>query len=146
MLGDGQGHVPEVMEKPVAGCAPRGVVVSDDFGGKRLKMEWQWNHNPVDSCWSLRERRGWLRLTAGRVVESIFEAPNTLTQRMEGPRCRGVVAMDLAGMEDGDVAGFAAFNGDTGMLAVECRGGHKYLSMRSESVSLRRRHENASRA
>ena len=136
MLGDGQGHVPEVMEKPVAGCAPRGVVVSDDFGGKRLKMEWQWNHNPVDSCWSLRERRGWLRLTAGRVVESIFEAPNTLTQRMEGPRCRGVVAMDLAGMEDGDVAGFAAFNGDTGMLAVECRGGRKYLSMRSESVSL----------
>lgn len=136
MLGDEQGRVPEVMDKPVSGRASEGLVVSDDFGGKRLKTEWQWNHNPMDECWSLTERRGWLRLTAGRVVESIFEAPNTLTQRMEGPRCRGVVAMDLSGMKDGDVAGFAAFNGDTGMLAVECRDGRKYISMRSESVSL----------
>lgn len=136
MLGDGQGRVPEVMEKPSAGRASEGLVVSDDFGGKRLKIDWQWNHNPIDECWSLRERRGWLRLTTGRVVDNLFLAPNTLTQRMEGPACRGVVALDLAGMKDGDVAGFAAFNGDSGVLAVECRDGRKYLSMRSESVSL----------
>ena len=31
---------------------------------------------------------------------------------------------------------FAAFNGDSGVLAVECRDGKKYLSMRSERVRL----------
>ena len=136
MLGDATGHVPEVMKKPAAGRASQGLVVSDDFGGRRLKLDWQWNHNPIDSCWSLRERRGWLRLTTGRVVDNLFVAPNTLTQRMEGPECRGVVALDLSGMKDGDVAGFAAFNGDSGVLAVECRDGKKYLSMRSERVRL----------
>lgn len=141
MLGDGQGRVPEVMEKPSAGRASEGLVVSDDFGGKRLKIDWQWNHNPIDECWSLRERRGWLRLTTGRVVDNLFLAPNTLTQRMEGPACRGVVALDLAGMKDGDVAGFAAFNGDSGVLAVECRDGRKYLSMAQRERQPRRRYK-----
>src|SRR5262249_19044506 len=35
---------------------------SDDFSSPALGPQWQWNHNPVASAWSLAERRGWLRL------------------------------------------------------------------------------------
>lgn len=136
LLGDESGRVPGKMDKPVAGFSSPGLTVSDDFNDGNLKRNWQWNHNPIDACRSLTVRKGFLRLTTGRVVENLFLAPNTLTQRMEGPRCRGIVALDLSGMKEGDVAGFAAFNSDAGVLAITCRDGKKQLSMQSQSVSL----------
>ena len=27
----------------------------------QLGLQWSWNHNPLDSAWSLAERPGWLR-------------------------------------------------------------------------------------
>ena len=136
MLGDENGHVPATMSKPVQGYSSEGLVVSDDFSGEKLKLNWQWNHNPMNECWSLNARKGYLRLTTGRVVDNLFVAPNTLTQRMEGPKCSGVVCMDLSGMKDGDVAGLSAFNGDAGILAVTCQGSQKNLTMKTESVKL----------
>lgn len=136
MLGDENGRVPEVMKKPVQGYQSEGLVVSDSFNDGSLKLNWQWNHNPVDSCWSLKERPGYLRLKTARVVDNLFLAPNTLTQRMEGPRCEAVVSFDISAMKDGDVAGFCAFNGDAGILALSCEGDKKYLNMKSEVVSL----------
>lgn len=55
---------------------------------------------------------------------------------MEGPECSGVVALDVAHMKEGDVAGFSAFNGDAALLSVIVRNGKKYLTMSVDSVSL----------
>ena len=77
-----------------------------------------------------------MRLKTARVVDNLFLAPNTLTQRMPGPRSQATVALDLSHMKDGDVAGFSAFNGDSGILAVEMNGGRKQLVMSLQSVSL----------
>ncbi len=137
VLGDASGRVPAAMAKPAPGGVPVPLLASDGFGGPGLGVRWQWNHNPVDSAWSLAEREGWLRLKTSRVVDNIFLAPNTLTQRMTGPQCSATVALDLRGMADGDVAGFAAFNGDAGLLSVVCEGGRKRVVMTEESVSLR---------
>lgn len=112
------------------------IMGSDDFSSASLNLNWQWNHNPVDSCWSLTERPGYMRLKTARVVDNLFLAPNTLTQRMPGPRSQATVALDLSHMKDGDVAGFSAFNGDSGILAVEMNGGRKQLVMSLQSVSL----------
>ena len=109
---------------------------SDDFDTDRLSLNWQWNHNPLDNCWSLTERPGFLRLRTGRVVDNLFLAPNTLTQRMSGPKCSGVVAMDVSKMKEGDVAGFSAFNGLSGVLAVVMENGKKQWVMSHQSVSL----------
>lgn len=136
LLGDESGRVPERMKKPVDGPSLPGIAVSDDFDGKDLKPNWQWNHNPMTACWSLTARKGYLRLTTGKVVDNLFVAPNTLTQRMEGPTCRGTAAFDLSGMKEGDIAGLAAFNGDAGLLAVTCHDGKKQLTMQSEVVRL----------
>ncbi len=55
---------------------------------------------------------------------------------MEGPLCEGIVRLDISKMKDGDVAGFAALNGDSGLLSVVKEGGRKWLSASTSSVSL----------
>ena len=112
------------------------IVESDDFSGEQLKINWQWNHNPENSAWSLTERPGYLRLKTSRVVDNLFAAPNSITQRMEGPTCTGVVALDVSKMQNGDVAGLSAFNGDAGVLSVVMDQNKKYIVMASNSVVL----------
>lgn len=136
MLGDKDGKVSPVMEKPIKGYDEKTeLVVSDDFDkAPKLGLTWQWNHNPDNSLWSLNERPGYLRLKTGKVVNSIFEARNTLTQRTEGPQCSGVVSLDLSQMKDGDCAGLAAFCSEPGTIAVIQENGKKYLVMTDRNV------------
>ena len=135
-LGDENGKVPETMRPYRSGMPEKGIVCSDDFSGEKLGLHWEWNHNPIDNAWSLKERPGFLRLKTNRVVENLYLAPNTLTQRMEGPTCSGYVAMDISKMKDGDCAGLAAFNGDSGVLTIKKQGKKSVLEMSEQKVSL----------
>lgn len=135
LLGDENGKVPYTVHKKVTVDKKRKIMESDDFSGSKSIL-WQWNHNPVDSAWSLNERPGFLRLRTARVVSNIFEAPNTISQRMEGPRSEAVVKLDVSAMIAGDRAGFAAFNGDSGLLTVECNADGKWIVSSTSSVIL----------
>ena len=44
--------------------------------------------------------------------------------------------MDISGMKDGDVAGFSAFNGHSGLLSVIKDGKNNYLTMSTNVVNL----------
>ncbi len=136
VIGDADGRVPATMTLPLAAGREIPLVVEDEFSDGKMKANWQWNHNPVDDAYSLTERPGFLRLKTDRVVGSLFEARNTLTQRMEGPECSGVVALDVSRMKDGDRAGFAAFNDHAGVLEVACDDGVFTLTMQEEDVEL----------
>jgi len=136
ILGDEKGHVPEIMDKPIQGCKTTDIVGSDDFNSKKLNMYWQWNHNPIDNAWSLSERSGYLRLKTSRISNSIFDAPNTISQRMKGPKSSAIISLDISKMKDGDKTGFAAFNGDSGILTISKTGKKNVLTMSEESVSL----------
>ena len=136
MLGDENGKVPLTVRTLKTGEPAGAIVKADDFSETKLGLHWQWNHNPVDNAWSLTERPGFLRLKTNRVVENIYLAPNTLTQRMEGPTCSGSICMDLSKMKDGDCAGLAAFNSDTGMLIVKKKGKKTVLEMQETTVEL----------
>ena len=74
---------------------------------KKLKPIWQWNHNPDDSKWSLRNGR--LRLQA-MPAEHLMWARNSLTQRVIGPTSVATVELYTKGMKDGDVAGLGNIN------------------------------------
>jgi beta-xylosidase len=111
------------------------LYVSDEFDGPTLPLAWQWNHNPINSNWSLTARPGYLRLTtcgipaafAGNVT--IFHARNTLTQRTFEPACEGTVALEPVNMKDGDIAGLAAFSSLGGFVGIEQEDGKKYIVM-----------------
>lgn len=134
MLGDENGKVPASFEKKIASVSGDGIVASDEFSGTKSIL-WQWNHNPIESAWSLTERPGYLRLRTSKIVENLFYAPNTISQRMEGPFCEGTVKLDVSNMKEGDVAGFAAFNGDSGILEIvkDPEGGYKLTAKEAHS-------------
>lgn len=139
MLGDENYKVPDIMRPYKSGQPVKKIVLADEFEDSKLGLHWQWNHNPVDKAWSLTENPGALRLKTSRVVPNLYLAPNTLTQRMEGPQCSGYICMDLSKMKDGDCAGLSAFNGDSGVLAVKKKGKKFFLEMSEQKVTLTER-------
>ena len=139
MLGDENGKVPDTVRALKNGEPKTSIVNSDDFDDTKLGLHWQWNHNPIDNAWSLTERPGFLRLKTSRVVPNIYLAPNSLTQRMMGPTCSASVCIDLSHLKDGDCAGFAAFNSDSGLLTVKKKGKRLVLEMSEQEVELTER-------
>jgi beta-xylosidase len=119
----GGGKAPAELKLPAGrGVAP-GIVASDEFGRRKgqraLPLVWQWNHNPDQRHWSLRERPGYLRLTTGRVDPDLLAARNTLTQRTFGPTSSGTVALDVSRLQDGDTAGLALLQRRYGFVGVK---------------------------
>lgn len=112
------GKVPEVLDLPSEKDWLSEIVNSDNFDQPELSLAWQWNHNPVDSLWSLTERKGFLRLTTGRTDKSLLATRNTLTQRTIGPVCEGIISMDISNMKQGDRAGLSLLQKNYGWIGV----------------------------
>ena len=125
MLGDDNGNIPNDPDLPYMSLT--GICGSDNFDSPDLSLYWQWNHNPIDEAWSLTANPGCLRLQTARVVDNLYLAPNTLTQRMSGPECSGEICLYVGGMKDGDRAGLSAFSSDSGVMTVEQENGKRRL-------------------
>lgn len=128
-----EGKVPETLDLPPGKGLIPGIVASDEFSRKKndrpLPLAWQWNHNPDDKRWSLNDRKGYLRLTTGRVDTSFLLARNTLTQRTIGPECTGSTSVDVSGMKEGDFAGLALLQRKFGIVGVRNDNGNKSIVM-----------------
>lgn len=116
---DAPGKVPALARKPVQGMPPRQVAASDHFDSPRLGLQWQWNHNPDDSRWSLIERSSFLRLKPSAAT-NFWSARNTLTQKGQGPWGAGEVEFDLSHLKPGDICGFGTLGKVNGHIAVTC--------------------------
>lgn len=116
---DAAGKIPAVAPNPIKGEPPCQPVTSDDFDSPVLGLQWQWNHNPDNSRWSLAERPGFLRLKPTEATNFWF-ARNTLTQKGQGPWCRGEIKLDLSHLQPGDVCGFGSLGKTNGQISVIC--------------------------
>ncbi len=94
-----------VTQQQTIPCAPYNR--NELFNGKALGRIWQWNHNPDDKKWSLKNGR--LRLQS-MPAEQLMWARNTLTQRVIGPTSIATVELYVGGMKVGDVAGLGNIN------------------------------------
>lgn len=132
VLGVG-GKVPEMLDLPPNKSLIPGIVASDEFTRKKndpmLPLVWQWNHNPDNDLWSVKERKGFLRLKTGRIDTSFLTARNSLTQRTIGPVCSGAVSLDVSNMKDGDIAGLALLQKNYGLVGVKVSGKNKFIVM-----------------
>ena len=97
---------------------PLSPATSDEFSRKQLGLQWQWNHNPDPTMWSLSERPGHLRLKALK-ADNLKHARNTLTQRVQGPLSTATVELDCSQLQPGNTAGFGLFEFPYAYLAVE---------------------------
>lgn len=107
---------------------------SDEFDSTGLGMQWEWNHNPEPTKWSLTEKPGYLRLSTVTVVDSLPKARNTLTQRMFAYYSDTMVSiattkMDMSHMRDGDVAGLAVFQDPYASVGAKKVNGKNYVVM-----------------
>jgi beta-xylosidase len=100
---------------------------SDDFNGTVLGPQWEWNHNPDDTHWSLGARPGYLRLIPMQ-ADSLLSARNTLTQCMQDNAFEFTVRVDLNGMKPGVHAGLAMFEQSASGLEVVQSDGVRRLS------------------
>ena len=132
VLGE-NGKVPETLDLPKSKGLIPGIVNSDNFKRKKkdrdLPLVWQWNHNPNNSLWSVRDRKGFLRLNTGRIDTLFVQAKNTLTQRTIGPESKGVTLLDVSNMKDGDISGLCLLQKQYGFIAVKNEKGVKKIVM-----------------
>lgn len=128
-----EGKVPEYLDLPPSKGLIPGIVASDDFKRKKrdraLPLVWQWNHNPDNSLWSLKERKGYLRLKTGRTDTTFVQAKNTLTQRTIGPESTGSTSLDVSNMKEGDFAGLCLLQKEFGLVGVKLENGTKKIVM-----------------
>lgn len=119
-----------VYPKPILGKPIGQPPTSDDFNSPTLGLQWQWNHNPDNTRWSLTERPGWLRLRPTRAA-GFWTARNSLTQKGQGPWSSGQVKMDVQNLQPGDICGFGTLGKYSAYIAVNCdAGGNLFLSMK----------------
>ena len=111
---------------------------NDTFTELTLGKQWGWNHNPVNTAWSLIERPGYLRLHTANVATELNRARNSLTQRILGYNAEGslttkrthsmgTVKMIVAEMKEGDVAGLSVFQDPYSYIGVTMREGVRRL-------------------
>jgi beta-xylosidase len=130
--GDGIGEPVLKYEKPIKGFPVTAPSSDDEFSDTKLGYQWEWNHNPRDTHWSLSERPGWLRLKASLPVkaetyvnkkkrlDSFWRSCNTVSQRIMGTtKGTAVAKFDLSGMKPGQKAGFVRFGGVYHLLGVK---------------------------
>ena len=119
--GNGIGNTVAAWKKPIDGHPIDAPQTDDEFYGKTLGPQWEFNHNPRDSRWFLTERPGWLRLKANVPIGEggFWNASNTVSQRLMG-KGKGVITakLDISKMVTGQQAGMTRHSGQYVLLGI----------------------------
>jgi beta-xylosidase len=102
------------------------LVGTDNFAEAALGPQWEWNHNPDNTKWSAGAG---LTLQTATVTNDPYAARNTLTRRMVGPTSTATIELDYSKMQDGDVAGLAAWRDSSAFIAVKRVSGTHRVTM-----------------
>ena len=98
---------------------------SNDF----TNPTWQWNHIPDKSLVSVQAST--FSIKTGKTCINPVQAANILTQRTYGEHCSGTVQIDASGINEGDVAGLCALEGEYGFIGITKQNG-KYILIVAE--------------
>ncbi|MBQ9892632.1 MAG: beta-xylosidase, partial [Bacteroidales bacterium] len=115
--------------------APSLPASSDDFSGKKLGLQWQFNHNPVDDAWSLSSRKGYLAIDALK-AESFRMARNTISQKIMGFAGSYTVSVDLSDISNGQYAGMACMGSDNFTAGLRKTGSGTFLCFEKDGEVL----------
>ena len=121
---------------------------NDDFtesGGwnscYHVKPFWQFNHEPAKGYWAYGE--GKYSIRTDKISRTIEFARNTLTQRTVMPRCAAEITIDVAEIQDGDVAGMCMLTGTYALIGITLRDGKNELVMKGRKAGEKEENEYA---
>lgn len=106
---------------------PVSLQTSDEFDSSTLGVQWEWNHNPTNTHWSLSERRGYLRLKA-LLAKNFVSARNTLTQVLHGHSSQITTRILVKDMRNGQKAGLAMFGKRPSWIGLTQQAGKRQLT------------------
>ena len=98
---------------------------SNDF----TNPAWQWNHIPNKAL--VKVEPTIFTVKTDKVCKNIVQAANTLTQRTFTEHCAGTVEIDASNINEGDIAGLCALEGEYGFIGITKKGG-KYKLITAE--------------
>ena len=96
---------------------------TDTFSGTALSPQWEWNHNPDPTYYTVNNG---LTLRTATVTTDLYKARNTLTHRIHGPTSRGTIELAISSMKAGDRSGLAMLRDNSAYVAVVANGGGSY--------------------
>ena len=100
---------------------------SNDF----TNPAWQWNHIPDKKLVTLEPSL--LTIKTDKICKNIVQAANTLTQRTFTEHCAGSVEIDASAINEGDVAGLCALEGQYGFIGITKKDGkYKLIAAKHE--------------
>ncbi|MFC0533633.1 family 43 glycosylhydrolase [Phytohabitans kaempferiae] len=102
------------------------MIGTDTFAGTALSPQWEWNHNPDTSRYSVNNG---LRLQTATVTNDLYSARNTLTHRIQGPTSTATIELDYSTMANGDRAGLAMLRDQSAWIGVRRENGAYRVSM-----------------
>ncbi len=120
------------------GIAPEQVSVLDNrpeykyaplYSNDFTNPAWQWNHIPNKNLVDVTSST--FKLRTNKFCVNVVQAANTLTQRTFTEHCSGSVEIDASKINEGDVAGLCALEGEYGFIAVTKKSG-KYKLIAAE--------------
>ena len=109
-----------------AGFAPREVNVPDlrpEYHYKPLYSNdftnpaWQWNHIPDKTL--VKVEADTFTVKTAKICKNVVQAANTLTQRTFTEHCAGSVEVNVSQLNDGDIAGLCALEGEYGFIGIK---------------------------
>jgi beta-xylosidase len=92
------------------------LIGSDTFAGTTLGPQYEWNHDPDTTRYSVNNG---LTLRTATVTNDLYAARNTLTHRIQGPTSTATIELDHGGMRDGDRAGLAMLRQSSAWVGVK---------------------------
>jgi beta-xylosidase len=121
--GDGVGEPIAGGPKPVVrGAVPAAAPqTSDEFDGRRLGLQWQWEANEGSGWQSLSARPGWLRLSAQPIPGApvnLWNAPHLLMQKLPAESFDATAAMRLDAHGPGDAVSLVVFGLDYALIRL----------------------------
>ena len=119
--GDGKGEPVASYRKPNVGRTypVQSPQTSDEFGKRRLGLQWQWHANPAENWLSFEERR--LSLSAipwPDDTRNLWTVPNLLLQKLPAREFTATTVIDAAHLRDGERSGLIIMGREYSYLAV----------------------------
>lgn len=122
--GDGCGTPVETYKKPEIGKTyPIATPVeSDEFDGRTLGLQWQWQANSQLLWYYPAGEKGYLRLFAWETIgtaSNLWDAPNLLLQKFPAPDFKATTRLTFSPFKKGERAGLVVMGLDYATINIE---------------------------
>jgi beta-xylosidase len=99
---------------------------TDKFIGSNLGPQWEWNHNPDNSKWSIDNG---LTLQVASVTNDLYSAKNTLTHRIRGPKSSATIQFSTSSIKAGGRAGLALLRDSSAWIGIVNNDGETHVGV-----------------